>query len=213
MRCFIAIELSEEMKKEILRLQGLLQESGLLEAKYVGPEHMHLTLKFFGEVSEDGIGEIQKRLGNIVFPSFSCRLGKLGFFGERVLWIDLEDQGEFKQLHDMIDSVLSDLFEKDERFHNAKILGKPCIEIRGESWTSKNPEKTSAFKLRHTQRFFDHVTLARIKSIKDKVKMNEFVNDLEAEHLQFSVKSFELFTSVLTKKGPVYEKIKSFPLK
>src|SRR3989344_6139390 len=42
---------------------------------------------------------------------------------------------------------------------DAKILDKPRTKVRGESWTSKNPKQTSAFKPRYTQGFFDNIFL------------------------------------------------------
>ncbi len=118
MRAFLAIELSEEVKTEILRIKEILERSGLLKAKYVGGEHMHLTLKFFGEILDREAGMIADVLRGISFPSFSCCLGGLGFFSDRILWIDLEDGGEIKRLHDLTDEKLGDFFDPDTRFHN-----------------------------------------------------------------------------------------------
>ena len=49
MRCFIAIELPNEVKKEIFKIQKKLPQAKL---KLVSHENMHLTLKFLGEIKE-----------------------------------------------------------------------------------------------------------------------------------------------------------------
>lgn len=124
MRAFLAIELSDEAKQEISRIKSLLERSGFLRAKYVEKENMHLTLKFFGDILDKEVGMIADVLKGISFQKFSCNLGKLGFFGDRVLWIDLVDHGEIKKLHDLVDQKLGDFFEIDTRFHNHVTLAR-----------------------------------------------------------------------------------------
>src|SRR3989338_521072 len=46
-----------------------------------------------------------------------------------------------------------------QELFEAKILDKPRTKVRGESWTSKNPKQTSAFKPRYTKGFFDFIIL------------------------------------------------------
>lgn len=118
MRAFLAIELSDEAKGEIFRIGNVLRKSNLFQGNFVDVDNLHLTLKFFGEIIEKETKMIYDVLKQIEFPKFSCKLGKLGFFGDRVLWIDIEDNGNMKKLHDIIDKKLGDFFETDERFHN-----------------------------------------------------------------------------------------------
>lgn len=175
MRAFLAIDLPDEVKREIMRFGGILRRNDLLQAKFVEEENLHLTLKFFGEILEKETGMIADVLKEIHFPIFSCNLGKLGLFDDKILWIDLEDHGEIKKMHDLVDMKLGDFFEADIRFHN-------------------------------------HVTLARIKRIKDKAGLAELFEKIQIQPVSFEVAEYTLKKSELTSSGPVYENVRSFRL-
>ena len=60
MRLFIAIDINDDVRKAVAKLQQdiksrLKNQNGL---KWVNPELMHLTLKFLGEADENRIDEI-----------------------------------------------------------------------------------------------------------------------------------------------------------
>ena len=48
-RCFVAVDLPEEMRDEIGRLQSQIATKGL---RLVRPELVHITIKFLGDVPE-----------------------------------------------------------------------------------------------------------------------------------------------------------------
>lgn len=62
-------------------------------------------------------------------------------------------------------------------------------------------------------RFHPHLTLARVKSVKDKNTFIEQLNKIPAKEIEFSVNSFKLIKSTLTPEGPVYEDVAEFALK
>ncbi len=62
------------------------------------------------------------------------------------------------------------------------------------------------------QRFQGHITIARVKKIKDKKKFLEEFKKINFEKIQFKVDKFHLKESVLTKKGPEYKNIGIFYL-
>lgn len=175
MRAFLAIEISGKVSGEILRIREILENGGLFKGRFVEPQNMHLTLKFFGDILDKEAGMIHDVLEGISFPKFNCKLGGLGFFGDRILWIDLNDDGSIKRLHDLIDEKLGDFFGIDERFHN-------------------------------------HVTIARIKSIKDRERLREAIKRINVNNIEFSVDEYKLKKSELTSGGPIYEDIYSFRL-
>jgi len=120
MRCFIAFEIPEEVKKVFLEAQSQLNKA---KAKLNLTRDFHLTLKFLGEVDENKVEEIKKKLNEIRFDSFETSLTDIGVFpGEnsiRVVWVGLEDsEGKIKKLQQEIDSKIELLgFKKDTRFH------------------------------------------------------------------------------------------------
>jgi len=61
-------------------------------------------------------------------------------------------------------------------------------------------------------RFHPHLTLARVKFVKDKKDFLEKLKKIPAKEFEFSVKSFKLIKSELTPEGPVYEDVAEFAL-
>ena len=56
MRTFIAVEIPNDIKKEIGNYIDSIQES-FRGVKWVSPENLHLTIKFLGEVNESVLRE------------------------------------------------------------------------------------------------------------------------------------------------------------
>ena len=124
MRCFIAIDLPEEIKQEILNLQKLLPEG---EMKLVAEDNMHLTLQFLGEITPEQVEECRKALSKIKFSKFTASLGKLGVFSEdhiRILWLALEPENIITELHNLIHNSLKDIVKLDERFQSHITLAR-----------------------------------------------------------------------------------------
>ena len=121
MRLFIAISLSEEIKKSLAILQKRLASS-IKNVKWVEPENIHLTLKFLGET--DKVEDIAECCQKVVEgkPSFYISLGGVGGFPNlvipRVIWVGI-DQGK-----DRVSQIARDL---EERLHK---IGFPK-ETRG----------------------------------------------------------------------------------
>ncbi|MBU1767134.1 MAG: RNA 2',3'-cyclic phosphodiesterase [Candidatus Omnitrophica bacterium] len=61
MRCFIAIPLSDNIHKELFKIQAQLKEVAA-DVRWVKIENVHLTLKFLGEVDESKIKTISEEL-------------------------------------------------------------------------------------------------------------------------------------------------------
>ncbi|MCK4429006.1 MAG: RNA 2',3'-cyclic phosphodiesterase, partial [Candidatus Aenigmarchaeota archaeon] len=77
MRCFIAINIPEEIKSKIAEATKNLTDSGL---KKVEMKNLHLTLKFIGDVEEKKADEIKQILNKINFNKFDISLKNFGFF-------------------------------------------------------------------------------------------------------------------------------------
>ena len=61
LRCFIAIEIPETIKKSIADIIDSLKKSGA-DVKWVSPENIHITLQFLGETEESLIPDDKRRL-------------------------------------------------------------------------------------------------------------------------------------------------------
>lgn len=173
MRTFISIEIPEEIKNEIEKIQKKLPE---FNGKLTERENLHLTLKFFGEIDEDQIREIKKRLDKFKFNSFEAEINSIGFFSKKfvkIIWLSIKNCDAIQK---NIDNQIIELFK---------------------------PEK----------RFMGHLTIARIKNIKDKKLFIKELTKIKISPIKFQVKSFELKKSNLTKQGPIYETIQKYSLK
>lgn len=79
-RCFIAIELPEEVKEALASAVDALRPevSGM---RWTRSESLHLTLKFLGDVYEAGVPAVEDAIGTIVFPPpLALGLYELGGF-------------------------------------------------------------------------------------------------------------------------------------
>jgi len=61
-------------------------------------------------------------------------------------------------------------------------------------------------------RFMSHMTIARIKNIKDKKSFLEEIRKIKFEKISFEVDRFLLKKSTLTESGPIYEVIEEYKL-
>ena len=170
MRTFISIDIPEKVKKEIKKIQDELPG---FYGKKTELENLHLTLKFLGEINEDKLEKVKKRLREIKFNFFETEIDSIGVFSEkfiRIVWLHLNN---CKRLQKEVDDKLKDLFEVERRF-------------------------------------MSHLTIARVKKIKDKKKFLEELKKLEIPKIKFNVDEFYLMKSELSKDGPKYEVIERY---
>lgn len=60
------------------------------------------------------------------------------------------------------------------------------------------------------KRFHPHLTICRVKFVKDKPKFIENLKKIEIEEKKIDVSKFKLIKSILTREGPVYEDLGVF---
>jgi 2'-5' RNA ligase len=117
-RCFIALELSREGINEIEEIQNLVKKKNFFYGKMTEPENLHLTLKFLGEIDEDKIKAVKKKLKAIKQKEFEVSIGELGTFINKynaLFWIKLNGQ-EIWDLQKNIDTALLGIFPIEEKF-------------------------------------------------------------------------------------------------
>ncbi|MCX6767465.1 MAG: RNA 2',3'-cyclic phosphodiesterase [Candidatus Micrarchaeota archaeon] len=89
MRCFVALEIGVEVKKNLSH--AVLEAKALgIDASFVKPEQAHITLAFLGEISEEEAARKIAAFKTLDFPAFDLEVRGLGFFPNndyiRVLW-------------------------------------------------------------------------------------------------------------------------------
>ncbi|MFH0831751.1 MAG: RNA 2',3'-cyclic phosphodiesterase [archaeon] len=176
MRCFVALEISDEARVELVKIQKFIAEAGM---KLVEQQNLHMTLAFLGELTDAHAGRCRELLKSIKSEKFSAHLGSAGVFPSeyyiRVAWVGLEPEKELRKLHSKIHSALKGTVNLEDRFE-------------------------------------PHITLARIKSLKDKKQFIEKLKNLNFRKIEFEVSSFSLKKSTLTSKCHVYEDIERIEL-
>jgi 2'-5' RNA ligase len=187
MRCFVAIELPDQVKAGLRDIQAKLKSGGQAQVKWVDPYSIHLTLKFLGGVDGARIGPITAAMKEASqgIPPFSLKVEGLGAFPNlrqlQVVWVGVG--GEVDKL-----ANLQQRLEK-----NLAQLGFA-------------PEK---------RRFTPHLTLARVRdraSLIEREGLGQLIASTEFEAHSFPVEAVSLMRSQLTREGAIYSRLSTAEL-
>ncbi len=92
MRLFVAIELSEAVRKALSETQAGLKRT-CPDVRWIAAEQLHLTVKFLGEVADGDVAEISGAMKRAAAESkpFVMSTGECGCFPERgsvrIVWV------------------------------------------------------------------------------------------------------------------------------
>ncbi len=187
MRCFIAIDINEEVRGALADLQQELGEKADVkkgDVKWVRPESVHLTLKFLGEVKDEKVVEVCNIVKEVCgrHKSFELDIEQVGCFGgrsARVVWVGTgAGSDSLKQL--------------------AEGLEGPLAAV---GW----PKEGRAFT--------GHLTVCRVKKSPAGVKLakaSEEYRDFKAGTI--TADSVSVYQSELTPKGPIYTVLANYEL-
>jgi len=178
MRSFIAVEIPSELKQSLTRLQREF-DGYRPDIRWVGPESIHLTLKFLGEVKEDHLNLIVEGLREVIEgrEPFNLRVCGVGVFPNhkrpRVLWAGVDTCKELLSIQEAIEEQM---------------------ELLGFS--------------REDREFRPHLTLGRFRSGRSSVGFMKAIDSYrDAELGQFDVDYISLMRSDLRPDGAVYTRI------
>jgi len=124
MRLFVAVDIDENLKPKILKLQEKFRLRGV---KLVEPENLHFTLKFLGEQPEKNIYEIKHILEKISsMQSFEIKIAGVGAFPSekfiRVLWLGSSGlELLMKKVQDSLSAVRKDEYEPQPHLTLARV--------------------------------------------------------------------------------------------
>jgi len=183
-RSFLAIELPKPILKKIEEVQGDLRSTHA-DVRWVNPEKIHLTLKFFGNIEESRIDPIFKSIEEPIRNTlpFSLKVQGVGAFpnlkNPRVIWIGLVNGREV---------LIS--FQKQIEAQLEKIGIQP-----------------------EDRPFHPHLTLGRMKSSRGKEELaGRMEKHKEEEFGDFQVERVVLFKSDLRPTGPIYTPLRELRL-
>lgn len=175
LRCFISLELPEELKKNIYGYIEKLKAAGS-DVKWIPPENLHLTLKFLGNTPEELLKNINERLISLSksHDRFSLQVSGAGAFPNikypRVIWLGVHDSEETIKLQRDIDESMAELgFKRDEK------------------------------------QFTPHLTIGRVRSLRNKdALIKELAALKEVDFGKIEVNNITLMKSELKQGGAEY---------
>ncbi len=139
MRCFIAIDVSDEIKRKILPLQADLEK--IADIKSVGMENLHVSLKFLGEVND--VSAVKSGMNKFSGSGpFDIKIAGLGVFPSmnyvRVVWLGVEgmkikiDESDFHVTLGRVRSAKSkqELIEYIESNKNVEVGSMKVDEVK-----------------------------------------------------------------------------------
>jgi 2'-5' RNA ligase len=183
-RAFLALDPPEEILREIGRIQDRLRKLIHGDLRWVRPEGIHLTLKFFGDISENAVESISAVAGQAAAEAgpFELAIGGMGVFPDlsrpRVVWLGMN--GEVARLVTFQQGLERALGE----------IGFP-------------PEERP---------FRPHLTLGRITSPIGLTGLAEVLEKEKTVTAgSFTASALSLFQSDLTPRGAVYTRLAGYP--
>ncbi len=188
LRCFIAVELPEEIKAGLSRLQAKLKSGDQFPVKWGDPYSTHLTLKFLGNVNVDMTSPITEAMAEAApgVAPFRLEIKGLGVFPNprrvQVIWVGISGEvDKLLQLQKGIESSLGRLGFAPE-----------------------------------ARAFTPHLTLARVRdqaSADERQRLGELIAGTKFElAYPFPVEAINLMRSQLTREGAIYSRISSVKL-
>jgi 2'-5' RNA ligase len=175
-RAFIALELPEEIKKEIGRSQKDLKKAGV-QARWVRPELSHLTLAFLGSITPDKIEPIEASLNEAVsqIEPIQLHLLKIGCFPSpsraRIVFVDLG--GELAKLNALAIKIRKGLKKKKIYFDKKPFVSHVTLgRIRKKQNLNKIISKAKVKKVKFVARevSLNQSTLTETGPVYNKIK-------------------------------------------
>lgn len=183
LRCFISLELPEELKKNIYGYIEKLKSAGA-DVKWIPPENLHLTLKFLGDTTEERLKSINERLISIAkaHDRFYLQISGAGVFPNikypRVVWLGVHDSNEIAKLRRDIEESMAGLgFKRDDK------------------------------------QFTPHLTIGRVRSLRNKDALIKGLATLkEVDFGKIKVNNITMMKSELKPGGAEHLKLSEIPI-
>lgn len=182
-RAFLAFDIPKGVKQKLKKLVDDFagKEKGV---RWIDPEQMHVTMKFFGDIDEGTLlGDIDRAISSVTDRAepLELKCSGIGAFPNwkypKVIWAGfLGDVEPVFELKDKLESALAGFkIKKDER----------------------------VFRL--------HLTVGRAKELKSSGKLMNLINELgPIDFGNMKIDHFTLYKSVLTREGSEYTVLKTY---
>jgi 2'-5' RNA ligase len=180
-RSFLAFDIENETVRKRLAAAQNLLIQTGADLKLVEPRNIHMTIRFLGAVIPNMVEKIFEEMQKVQFAPFDVRISGLGVFPDL----------RYPRV------VWAGMTEGADQLKNVFSQLEP--RLRGLGFT---PDPKG---------FSPHLTIARVKSGKNKAQLSEFVtNNANYDFGYVKAECLRLKKSDLTPKGPIYSTLKEF---
>lgn len=184
MRLFLAIKIEDAILQALAGGIDRLRETRAA-VRWVGPEGIHLTIRFLGETDPDRVKGLVEKISGVssMLHPFPISVAGTGAFPSparpRVIWAGVEEpSGTLNRLWALMEKAVTDLGWERER-----------------------------------KGFSPHVTLGRVKGPINLSRLSSVIQTMKDDDWgRQEVRTLALIRSRLEGGGPRYEDIKVFPL-
>jgi RNA 2',3'-cyclic 3'-phosphodiesterase len=147
-----------------------------VKVKWVSNKNLHITLQFLGDINQEQLDIIKNIIRDI-----SCQYRSFELYLKGFGFFPNPKKPRVFFINFSSDQILETL---------VKALRK----------------RLSRIGFKEDKKFRSHITLARIKDLKNITRLTKEINRLEVK-AKFKIDKISLFKSTLTQKGPIYHEI------
>jgi len=202
MRCFIAIDIDDKIRKAIADLQKRIASKVDVkkgDLKWVEPNNIHLTLKFLGEISDEQLEEVKEITKTVAqaHQKFNIEIESVGSFGGRsakIVWVGVSSWHGLPARENTAKMAVP---------QELLALQKDLDDLLAQAGYPKEDREFSA-----------HLTLCRVNHPMAGIKMGEAI--AQFSHLKLgsiAAESLCVYQSQLTPAGPTYTLLDEFKLR
>jgi len=180
-RSFLAFDLENETVQKRLAAVQSPLVQTGADLKLVEPQNIHMTIRFLGDITPTMVERVFEEMQKVQFAPFDVRISGLGVFPDL----------RYPRV------VWTGITEGADQLKN--IFSQLEPRLRGLGFT---PDSKG---------FSPHLTIARVKSGKNKAQLSEFVTkNASYDFGTLKAECLRLKKSDLTPKGPIYSTLKEF---
>jgi 2'-5' RNA ligase len=184
LRSFLAVPVDpavlENLGSAVARIKPDLKE-----IRFVRTNNLHITLRFFGNITENDVEEIKRRINSVIsgYKIFKIKIKSISAFpnmkNPRIIWAGIQDEsGKLKFMAENLNRLLSGIGEKEED--------------RG---------------------FKAHLTIGRVRSRLNPEYFQKIIYPcINNDFGESTVNRIILYRSTLLPDGPVYDSMADFSL-
>jgi 2'-5' RNA ligase len=220
MRVFLALELPSAIKGYLSTVTKLTSQK-VSGVKWVRPEGMHVTLKFFGEIEERKAQEIGEALQGInkQHTAIPMQIKELNAFPDlmrpRVIVVTFQEGVDNVRaiFHDIESRLLaagiynSEHGEREGKAGAPTTVGRDLMLVEGATPVKRGHAQAPEIE-REKRGFTPHITIGRVKDAAPLLKKNILL----LEEKRVLIDNLVLYQSTLTREGAFYIPLKEIKL-